>query len=178
MAERHKDIEPNLEYELSRVGETTGTRTTFNREGRRAFLRFTTSPEATWPGNFRNFNAALTRTGTLAPGGRSNAETVDDEVQRLRRRWRASDAQSPGPDILDRTRSRQQIDALDRFDRVHLGDVLAVCCKCRTLSEAGRILFSESRKTQKSPNAADRLRKYLARFDLSWKGLTEARASV
>ena len=178
LAERHEDIEPNLEYELSRVGETTGTRTTFNREGRRAFLQFATSPEATWPGNFRDFNAALTRMGTLAPGGRINEEVVDDEVRRLRRSWRTSGAQSPGPDILESALSRQAIDALDRFDRVQLTDVLTVCRKCRTLSEAGRMMFSESRKTKKSPNDADRLRKYLARFGLSWKGLTEARASV
>ena len=57
---------------------------------------------------------------------------------------------------------------LDRFDRVQLADVLRVCRQSRSLSEAGRALFAASRARKKQPNDADRLRKYLARFGLSW----------
>ena len=41
-----------------------------------------------------------------------------------------------------------------------------------SLSEAGRTLFAESRKRRRKLNDADRLRKYLARFDLTWATLT------
>ena len=41
----------------------------------------------------------------------------------------------------------------------------------KTLSEAGRRLFGVSRTLKKSPNDADRLRKYLSRFGLSWDDL-------
>ena len=61
--------------------------------------------------------------------------------------------------------------ALDRFDRVQLEEVLRVCESARSLSEAGRELFAASRQKKKAPNDADRLRKYLARFDLSWNDI-------
>jgi transcriptional regulatory protein RtcR len=57
---------------------------------------------------------------------------------------------------------------LDRFDRVQLGEVLAVCRRSSSLSAAGRELFAASRADKRSSNDADRLRKYLARFGLAW----------
>jgi transcriptional regulatory protein RtcR len=62
---------------------------------------------------------------------------------------------------------------LDRFDRVQLADVLKVCRSSRNLSEAGRRLFSVSRTHRRTANDADRLRKYLARFDLNWKDVIQ-----
>jgi transcriptional regulatory protein RtcR len=41
------------------------------------------------------------------------------------------------------------------------------------LSAAGRILFDQSRERKKAVNDADRLRKYLARFDLEWTTLKD-----
>ncbi len=58
--------------------------------------------------------------------------------------------------------------ALDPFDRVQLAEVLRVLKGARSLSEAGRVLFAASRAKKKSVNDADRLRKYLARFDIDW----------
>ena len=59
-------------------------------------------------------------------------------------------------------------DQIDPFDRVQLAEVLRVCVSASSLSDAGRRLFSASRTRKASPNDADRLRKYLARFGLSW----------
>ena len=39
---------------------------------------------------------------------------------------------------------------------------------CRSLSDAGRKMFTVSQSKRRSRNDADRLRKYLARFGLSW----------
>ena len=47
----------------------------------------------------------------------------------------------------------------------------AICRRSRSLSEAGRSLFSASRARRASANDADRLRKYLQRYDLSWAQL-------
>jgi transcriptional regulatory protein RtcR len=54
-----------------------------------------------------------------------------------------------------------------------------VCRQARSLSEAGRMLFAQSRARKQSTNDADRLRKYLTRFGLGWddvsgRGATEA----
>ena len=64
-----------------------------------------------------------------------------------------------------------QAEHLDRFDQVQLAEVIAVCHRSRSLSEAGRTLFASSRTTKQSSNDADRLRKYLARHGLSWDAL-------
>ena len=57
---------------------------------------------------------------------------------------------------------------LDPFDCVQLEYVIGVCRSAHTLSEAGRRLFSQSRQGKKMSNDADRLRKYLAKFELSF----------
>jgi transcriptional regulatory protein RtcR len=48
------------------------------------------------------------------------------------------------------------------------------CRAGRSLSEAGRNLFAASRQKRATANDADRLRKYLARFDLGWEHLRGA----
>ncbi len=57
---------------------------------------------------------------------------------------------------------------LDPFDIVQLAAVIRACRAARSLSAAGRALFAKSRARKASANDADRLRKYLARFDLDW----------
>ena len=64
--------------------------------------------------------------------------------------------------------------ALDRFDRAQLAEVILVCRRARSLSEAGRLLFAASRSKKSSVNDAVRLRKYLARFELGWSDLDRA----
>ena len=61
--------------------------------------------------------------------------------------------------------------ALDEFDRVQLASVVRACRASASLSEAGRRLFARSRESRTSRNDADRLRKYLERFDLNWAAL-------
>jgi len=46
-----------------------------------------------------------------------------------------------------------------------------VCRTAASLSAAGRILFAGSRQDKRSHNDADRLRKYLARWDLRFDEL-------
>ena len=64
---------------------------------------------------------------------------------------------------------------LDDFDRAQLAQVVRVCGLSRSLSDAGRRLFAQSRTKKRSTNDADRLRKYLARFGLSFDELIEGR---
>ncbi|HEY8459185.1 MAG TPA: sigma 54-dependent transcriptional regulator, partial [Blastocatellia bacterium] len=82
---------------------------------------------------------------------------------------------SPGPDdggeSLEGLLSAERLEEIDLFDRLQLAAVVEVCRECRTLSEAGRTLFGSSRERKKTANDADRLRKYLARFGLSWDRL-------
>jgi len=60
---------------------------------------------------------------------------------------------------------------LNSFDAVQLAHVIATCRQSKSLSDAGRRLFSVSREAKAKPNDADRLRKYLARFSLEWEAI-------
>ena len=177
LADRREDIEPNLEYELDRFSQSHGQRASFNKEALRRFMAFARSPEATWRRNFRDFNAAVVRMATLAPGGRIDVPTVNEEIGRLTETWRAASGDSSAAaaeDILERHLGRDGAHNLDRFDRVQLADVLSVCQQAASMSEAGRVLFAVSRTRRASTNDADRLRKYLKRFDLSWDQIQRA----
>lgn len=135
------------------------------------FLAFATSAAALWPGNFRDLNAAITRLATLAPGGRITVDQVKAEVAHLSATWSAPVGSRPA--LVERLLPPAQAAHLDRFDRVQLEDVLLVCRDAVSLSAAGRMLFDRSRERKKMANDADRLRKYLARFDLEWSDLKE-----
>lgn len=173
LRERPEDIEPNLDYELAQWTRQNGTRVTLNKEARARFSTFATT-EATWPGNFRDFNAAVTRMATLASGGRIAIEDVEEEILRLRQSWRrlsGPDAGTSWPRVTAALGADALTD-LDRFELSQLDDVLAVCSRAPSLSAAGRILFAASRQQKKQPNDADRLRKYLARYHLSWQAVS------
>jgi transcriptional regulatory protein RtcR len=166
LRDRLEDIEPNLDYELERFADRHNRQVRFSTEARRRFLTFARSPEARWTANFRDLNNAIVRMATLAPGGRITNEVVEHEVGKLRRKWQGMEADDDRTveDILGPERTAQ----LDRFDRAQLSDVLNVCRTSRTISEAGRTLFNISRTKRKTVNDSDRLRKYLARFGLTW----------
>lgn len=168
LAGRRADIEPNIDHELAKFGEDADRRVGFNAEARARFLAFATAPDAAWSANFRDLGAAVTRMATLAHSGRIDVGLVDEEIARLRAQWRTDEpAADDGLAPLLGERAAQ----LDRFDRVQLAEVVAVCRRSRTLSEAGRALFAVSRLERKQANDADRLQKYLARFGLEWSAL-------
>jgi transcriptional regulatory protein RtcR len=167
LRERPEDIEPNIDYELDRFTERTGTRVTFNREARNRFLAFATSKQAFWTANFRDLSGAVTRMATLAPGGRITPDVVDGEIDRLRRSWPSS-AIDADNECLTMILGEEVGRNLDMFDRVQLAEVLRICRASRNLSDAGRTLFHITRQGKKTSNDADRLRKYLARFNIKW----------
>jgi transcriptional regulatory protein RtcR len=66
----------------------------------------------------------------------------------------------------------ERLAEMDEFDRVQVAHVIEVCRQCRSLSEAGRLLFSASRGRKATTNEADRLRKYLHRFGIEWSQIS------
>ena len=104
----------------------------------------------------------------MAPGGRIDQKTVDAEITRLERSWRIQKPDNSN-DVLTAILKSVDASELDRFDRTQLADVIQVCLNSQSLSEAGRTLFAVSRRRTAKPNDADRLRKYLARFNLDWQ---------
>jgi len=163
LRDRPEDIEPNIDYELERHTQASSTTVRFNAEARRTYLRFATSSEAIWSGNFRELSASITRMATLADGGRITEQLVDAEIARLRDSW-----VEPVDDALRGLLPDSEIQQLDVFDRLQLESVISICRKSRSLADAGRNLFGASRQRRSAINDSDRLRKYLARFGLDW----------
>lgn len=165
LAERREDLAANIDFELERFAKSHRRQVRFNKEAREAFLKFARSPEAKWSANFRDLNAAITRMATLAPKGRITLPGVEEEIARLKSAWQEPASRRTKVPLLDSIE-------LDPFDRVQLEHVILVCQQSKTLSDAGRKLFAVSRTKKAQANDADRLKKYLARFDLDWKRVT------
>lgn len=164
LKDRPEDIEPNIEYELERFAVANATTVRFNTEARSRYLRFATSPEAQWRGNFRELSASITRLATLADGGRIGEPAVAAEIERLRGSW-MSDSDAAAAPALPAVVPGD----LDLFDQIQLAGVLDICRRSRSLADAGRTLFASSRLQRSVTNDSDRLRKYLARFGLDWE---------
>jgi transcriptional regulatory protein RtcR len=181
LAERREDIAPNLDYLLSRLTEQRGSvraqQTRFTSEARASYLRFAMSDAAHWGGNFRDLGASVTRLATLAEAGRITETGVVEEIARLRQQWqapRAVLAETPdAPDLTDWL-TEPQLAALDLFDRVQLEAVIRICRQSRNQAAAGRTLFAASRAAKQTVNDSDRLRKYLAKFGLSYEAVANA----
>ncbi len=175
LCERSEDIEPNLDYLLAQFGAESGHMVRFNKEARTSYMRFADSSDALWSGNFRDLSASVARMATLADAGRITDAVVGDEVQRLKRQWRAHAPAADDVEVdLEQLLGHDAAEELDLFDALQLRAVLKVCRGAKSLSDAGRRLFAASRQHKAKPNDADRLKKYLARFDLSWESITRS----
>ncbi|MEM7230657.1 MAG: RNA repair transcriptional activator RtcR [Planctomycetota bacterium] len=172
LADRPEDIEPNLDFELAELERHRKQPVRFSKEARDRYLSFSLSPAASWAANFRDLNASVRRMATFSPSGRITREVVDAEVDRLSRSWN-DDRSDASVDSLRLVLTDEQIASIDLFDRIQLAAVLDVLRDSASLSDAGRKLFAASRQKRKSTNDADRLRKYLARFELSWQDVVD-----
>jgi transcriptional regulatory protein RtcR len=168
LSQRPEDIEPNLDYELEQITRKIGLRVTLSTEVRAEFLKFAQSPAARWSANFRDLNACITRMATLSPGGRITGPVLAAEIARLQGGWAVPTGEHDYNSILAGVLSEDVQGKLDLFDQAQLAFVISICRESATLSDAGRRLFAATRKNRKTSNDADRLRKYLARFNLDW----------
>lgn len=186
LKDRIADFEPNLDYELARVSNELGRGVTFNREARTAFLNFAKSPQALWTGNFRDLAGAVTRLAVMSEAGRITEPLVAEECERLTAKWdRIGNRQQTGVggnassnraiendrELLEELLGKEDVGELDDFDVVQLSFVVRMCRESKTISEAGRRIFSQSIAKRTTVNDSDRLRKYLAKFGLTWKDI-------
>ncbi|SRN04210.1 2-component regulator [Shigella flexneri] len=96
---------------------------------------------------------------------------LGDKIERLRYNWQES-----RPSALTALLGAEA-ENIDLFDRMQLEHVIAICRQAKSLSAAGRQLFDVSRQGKASVNDADRLRKYLARFGLTWEAVQDQHSS-
>ena len=165
LSERREDIEPNIDFELSRFAREQGREVRFNKEARSDYLHYALKPQALWKGNFRDLSASVTRLATLVDGGRITCDDVNREIGRLEKLWQTP---AQGRFGLCRQVLGERFADVDEFDLYQLEGVLNICQTSNSLSEAGRKLFAQSRQQKASTNDADRLKKYLTKFGVEW----------
>ncbi len=186
LAQRREDIEPNVNHQLAIAAQELGRQVRFTAEAQTAYLRFATSLDAPWRGNFRDLSASVTRLATLADNGRIGIALVNAEIQRLCWQWQTvaklSDESNPASRIgfvgaeheeMLNTLLGERAASVDRFDGMQLQSVIALCRQHRSISDAGRALFNVSRSQRTVVNDADRLRKYLLKFGITWDAISE-----
>lgn len=168
LARRSDDIEPNVDRLLAQQGRDGARAARFEPAARTRYLEFARSEEALWSGNFRDLNASVMRLATLAEGAAIGDGLVQDEIERLRRLWRGT---TGGRDLaqVELLLGPERFAGLDLFEQIQLEAVLKVCRRSSTMSDAGRRLFQVTRRQRSVVNDADRLRKYLHRYGLTWQ---------
>lgn len=176
LRDRPEDIAPNIDHELARAERMLGARMGFNADAAARYRRFARDPGSAWSGNFRDLGASIQRLCALAPRGRITLAMVEEEIAGLGRQWVGVDPDADGA-LLAEVLGASEAE-LDLFDRAQLAAVIRVCRASASLSEAGRRLFAISLAERASRNDADRLRKYLDRFGLSWAGVAQARGGL
>lgn len=172
LKDRREDIAPNIEFELQRFAMQQQRQLRFHSDALEAYLQFAQSYEATWQGNFRDLTASVTRMATLANGERIGLNDVDAEIRRLQQIWQTR-YQQKSRSILDEILSTEQLVQIDEFDRLQLEGVVKICRQSKSMADAGRHLFAVSRAERQSTNDSDRVKKYLAKFGLSWGDVNE-----
>lgn len=175
LRERLEDLPGNLEHELQRLETERNRRYEFDPAAEALLVRFARSPEAVWTANFRDLRGAMDRLANRCPEGRIGVDAMQEEIGRLRARWapRRNVAGETGDGMVDAILGPAEAAALDAFDRRQLAHVLDTVVQAGSLSEAGRRLFAESRRRKRNPNDADRVRRYLARFGITWDRLRD-----
>lgn len=163
LRERIEDLEPNLDFEISKRGRETGSMVRFSTEAREHYLKFG-HQEAAWRANFRDLNASVIRMSTLSDGGRISIDQVEQEIGVLRQRWIRRD---DGPkDKLAAYLPPEAIADMDLFDQIQLSAVIDVCRESRSMADAGRRLFAVSRESKSSTNDSHRVSQFLGKFDI------------
>lgn len=173
LKDRIEDLEPNIEFELEKFSQHAGTLVSFNKSAKSAYLTFGKSTHATWKANFRDLNASITRMATLADGARITETIVEEEINRLKQKWRNQiqtyNRQLDLTEYLD----PDTINNTDLFDQIQLESIIKICKNSESMAEVGRKLFNVSRTLKASSNDSHRIKQILAKYGLTFRGLKQ-----
>ena len=68
--------------------------------------------------------------------------------------------------------STEQLSESDKLGRMQREGVISICQQSKSMADAGRLLFAISREQRQSSNDSDRVKKYLAKFGLTWRDVS------
>lgn len=169
LADRKEDIEPNLNFELSKVQNEMGMKVRFNSNARSLYLKFATSKGAIWKRNFRDLSSSVIRMVTLSEQGVINSELVNQEITRLKASWNVKSSMSAlkSEDYIGDT-----ISSMSKIDVLVLEETISVCLASKNASEAAKTLYNNIDGDSLSQNPSGRLNKYLSKYGLNFKSFS------
>jgi transcriptional regulatory protein RtcR len=167
LADRLEDFAAYLDDEITQQFVEFSTPLRFRGPAKRKYLELATSGQASWEYNLEDLHRSISRLAIESPDEGISVDFVKQEFEKLNDEWAAETCEEDLLQIVPEEMRYQ----LDLFQKTQLMEVIRICVRSRSLSEAGRRLFASSRSRKKSVNDADRLRKYLQRFGLEWKNI-------
>lgn len=166
LKDRKEDIEPNIAYELIKQERELGIKVRFNKDAKNKYLKFATSEKALWKRNFRDLSASIIRMITLSENGFIDDSCVNDEILRLEKSW---GIQVNSTDINLENYLGDMISEVTKIDLMVLEETIRICLASKTAAEAARSLYSNKYNEDLSKNPSGRLNKYLSKYKLSFK---------
>jgi transcriptional regulatory protein RtcR len=110
--------------------------------------------------------------GTLCDGGRITKDIVDDEITRLKTKWRTAPKKPNSPtQVIEPILGVALCAQIDYLDQIMLAEIIKTCKDSSSMAEAGRTLFNISRNTKKSNNDSHRVRQLLNKYGLDFQNL-------
>ena len=164
LRERLEDIEPNLTYELAKAQTKEGVCYRFPEQVRQRYLKFATSEDALWSGNFRDLAASVERMTTLCEGGVIDDGVVEEEIEMLKAAWqghaRLTKSAAASTDLVARVLPGH---TLNLFEHAQLNLVLCLCGAAKSYADLGRRVYG----ADVGKNPSQRIRDFLAVHGLS-----------
>ncbi|WP_444997442.1 RNA repair transcriptional activator RtcR [Aliikangiella sp. IMCC44359] len=174
LKERIEDLEPNLDYELNKFAKKAGHLVSFNKGARDKYIEFAVSPQALWNANFRDLNSSVTRMATLSEGGRISQSLVEEEIIRLKDYWSDGVSANSDPKLnAIELLGEMAANEIDLFDQYLLLGIRQVCQNSKSMADAGRKLFNQSRLNKRSTNDSHRLKQVLQKYNLSFDDVSQ-----
>ncbi|MDZ7638633.1 MAG: RNA repair transcriptional activator RtcR family protein [Bryobacterales bacterium] len=170
LSERLEDFGAYLDDEITQQFVEFSTPLRFRGPAKRKYQELAMVGQSSWEYNLEDLHRSISRLAIESPDDGITTELVKQEFEKLNEEWAAQTCEEDLLQIVPEEMRYQ----LDLFQKTQLMEVIRICVRSRSLSEAGRRLFASSRSRKKSVNDADRLRKYLQRFGLEWKNLHRA----
>jgi transcriptional regulatory protein RtcR len=167
LKDRREDIAPNVEFETTRVGREIGKNVTWSTQAMESFMSFALSHS--WPGNFRDLGACITRLGTLAQDARITQDDVSVEIACMSKsQVRSNEKESEKYPLARKILGNDRVENIDLFEIAQIETVLLAMKTTSNMAEASRTLFACSRLNKSSTNDSSRLRKVLLSWGISY----------
>ncbi|GHV64829.1 Fis family transcriptional regulator [Spirochaetia bacterium] len=169
LKDRREDLAEIISRELGLAGNNkrpTPVKYNFNKTAHKKYLEFAMSPDTPWKGNYRDIKNSIGRMCALSGsnGNLIDENNVNREIDRLKRKWGASEPRGTGDHLLTE---------FDEIDRIQLREVIKICQASKNRTEAGKKLFNGPGRGAETPNYSDRIVKYLERFGMDFDEVKE-----